>query len=188
MALSIRRIEGPVAFALALAHNKLLAGTVVVGSSFHADITSTTSGDLLFTAASASLQITASNAADLPTAITLANQIATILQIHWKDGISTNAYSAGAHKIPDTTNSTAFITAVDLATSITLANAIKAQTNAHFTQAGVHFTNDGTNTIATANATVLADLITLLNAEKTAINAHIIAAPAGSVMLNLISP
>lgn len=188
MALTIRRIEGPVAFALALAHNKLLAGTIVVGSNFHADITSTTSGDQFYSPASASLQVTAATATDLPSAITLANQIGAILQIHWADGISTNAYAAGAHKIPDTTNATAFITAADLATSITKANAIKAQFNAHLTQAGVHFTNDGTNTIGTANATVLADLLTLLNATKTAVNAHIIAAPSGSVMVNLVNP
>lgn len=187
MAITTRRLPESMVMALTIAHNKTLAVAAVVGSSFHADITSTTVTDSFVAATVTSVQITAANAADLPTALTLVNQITGILKLHWADGISTNVYSAGAHKIPDTTNATAFATAVDLASAITVANAIKSQMNAHFTQSGVHFTNDGTNTIATANATVLADLITLLNAEKTAINAHITNAPAGSMMVNVIA-
>jgi hypothetical protein len=63
------------------------------------------------------------------------------------------------------------VDASDLATSITLANDIKAKANAHYAQAGVHINND-TNTIGTANGTVLGDTITLANAIKANLNAH----------------
>lgn len=187
MAISARRGSDAVAFAQALAHNKLLAATAIVGSSFHADITATTGGD--YTAQTVtSLQVTAANATDLPSVITLVNQIQSIALVHLADGISTNASAAGAHKVPDTTNNTAIATATDLATSITMANGWKTRLNAHFTQSGVHFTNDATNTIAAANATDLATAITLVNALKAALNPHITAAPAGSLMLNLSNP
>lgn len=174
-------------FAQSIAHNKLLAAASIVGANFHADILSSTTGDFMFPA-TASILVTAATAVDLPTCITLANQIVGVMQVMMKDGISTDPYFAGSHKIPDAANSTAIATAVDLPSVIVAANALKAQINAHLTQAGVHFTNDATNTIVAAAATILSDSITLLNAIKTSINAHIVGAPAGSTMIKLIAP
>lgn len=184
MAISVRRIVDSAMFAQAIAHNKLLAAASIVGASFHADVTSLTAGDFMFPVAT-SLQVTVLNAVDLPSCIALAVQEIGVMQAMMKDGISTDPYSGGAHKIPDVVNSAAIAVPVDLPSVIVAANALKAQINAHFTQAGVHFTNDGTNTIATANATILSDSIALLIAIKVALNAHISAAPAGSVMVKL---
>lgn len=199
MAISVRQLSDAVTYALVSAWNLFRGSSGQVGSSFHADVTSTTSGDNYFSAASTALQVSLANATDLPSCIALMNQIATVARIHFADGISTNKYSAGANKIPDTVNAALLpalytatgVTVTDTAQVVANANLLKSTINAHFTQAApsaVHFNNDGTNTIATANATVLADSITLLNAIKTAINAHITNAPAGSSMINIIAP
>jgi hypothetical protein len=185
MAISIRQIPDMVVYGIALAWNTWRGGATQVGALFHADATSTTSGDAT-TPATAAVTVTAANATDLPTCLALANQIQAVLQIHWRDGISTNKYAAGAHKVPDTTNNTVRPDAVDLPTAVALANFMKAQLNAHFVQATVHYNNDATNTIATANATILSDTITLLNAIKTAVNAHMGSAPVASSMVNIL--
>ncbi len=185
MSIITRQISDLIPFALTLAWNQWRGGAAQVGASFHADATSSTTGDAT-TPVTAALTVSAANASDLPTCLVLANQVQGVLQTHWADGISTNKYASGAHKIPDTTNATVRPTAVDLATTVALANFLKVQLNAHLGQAGVHYTNDATNTVAAANASDLATSITLLNALKTATNAHMASAPAASSMINVV--
>ena len=188
MALTIRRLEPAAAVALAIAHNKLCAS--LVGANFHADQTSLTTTDGYISASAAVLTVSAANAADLPTSLVLCANLVQVAKMMMADAVSTNAVSAGAHKVPDATNLVtvnALATAVDLASAILVANGIKTAHNAHCSQAGVHYSNDGTNTIAASNATDLPSLITLLNASKTALNAHIAAAPTVP-MINLVSP
>ena len=179
MAFNVRNDDNSIQYATIKALN--LNKALQVGTSFHYDATSLTTGG--FDAPTvATLTVSAANATDLPTCITLANNIQIVGQIMMKDGVSTNTYSAGAHKVPDVTNNTASPTAADLPTVIALANAWKAQFNVHIASTVYHPTADATNTIIAANATILADSITLLNAMKTAFNAHIASAPAGQMV------
>lgn len=115
--------------------------------------------------------ITAANATDLATSLTLVNQIKAVYEFHRVDLL--------AHTASDTTNAIAAPLATDLATAQTLANELKTDYNAHRTQAGVHDNNDATNTITSANATDQGTLNTLLNELKTDINAHMASGPAG---------
>ena len=189
MAITTRRVAETLGWiTVAKAHNLLCAQTALVGALFHADQTSTTSGDSFINPSSAVLTIPAANASDLPSCITLMNQLIGTLGVHMKDGIAQDLYSAGAHKISDAVNAALLpasyaltgVGATDLAAVVAGANALKSTLNAHFVMvapSAVHFTNDGTNTVATANATVLADSIILLNAIKTAVIAHIASAP-----------
>lgn len=181
MAVNVRKGTLGVAYALVANYNALRADATVLGTRFHADVTSTTTGDFSALAATP-LTVTATNATTLPTSITLANQIRAFLLVQFVDPL--------AHKAADSTNFTtlnAVAVAVDLTTAQTLLNACKSTFNAHCAQAGVHYTNDGTNTVATANATDQASSNALANALKTAINAHIISAPAGA-SLKLVDP
>ena len=189
MAITTRRVAETLGWiTVAKAHNALCAQTALVGALFHADQTSTTASDAFIAPVSTVLQITAINAVDLPTCITLMSALVGTMSFHMKDGIASDVYGAGAHKISDLVNAALLpaqyvavgVTATDLAVVVAGANALKSAINAHFVMASpsaVHFTNDGTNTIATANATVLSDSITLLNAIKTAVNAHIQSGP-----------
>lgn len=208
MALTVRRTaETTMAIVMIRTHNLYMASSGVVGSNFHADITSTSPTDQYVSPQSpASVQVTAANMADATggpyvTGITLINNIMGVLQLHLNDGISTNLYAAGAHKIPDLVNRAllpflppgSFVTSgtnsTDLTNLIANANTIKSLYNAHLTQASpsqVHFTNDGTNAVAASNASDQPSLTTLLNAIKSALNAHITSAP-GSFMVNIVN-
>ena len=202
----------PEAFAQAKAHNRLCGTAIVVGGTFfHADVTSTLSGDgMAPTDSPVALSTTA--AVDIVTATALANSIRGLLigagtsgapgaqpgvSGHMFDAISVSNVACGAHKVPDLTNSATLnavqssplvltgVTATDTAALVAFVNQLKASWNAHLSQAGVHFNNDAANSIATANATTLATAITLVNAFATPVNTHILSAP-GSVMLNVL--
>ena len=192
MALTTRRAPGlAIPIALAIGHNKLCAQTALVSALFHADQTSTTTGDAFIAPAFAALQVTAAAASDLPTSLTLAANIIGFCKTHFADGISTDPYFCGAHKIPDAVNAALLPAApIDLPTLVAALNTLKSTINAHFIMvapSAVHFTNDATNTIAAAGATVLADSITLANAIKTALNAHVLSAPT-TPMIKIVSP
>lgn len=138
---------------------------------YHADASAAAmSGDAM-NPASVLLSVSAATASDLPTSITLANQLRQVAIQMVGD--------ATAHLVADATNVVSAAIASDLATTQTLLNDVKAKFNAHLLQAGVHVNNDTTNTVATANATDLASSQTLANALKTAINAHLASAPTG---------
>lgn len=72
-----------------------------------------------------------------------------------------------------TTTTVTAATAVDLPTSIALANQIKHAFNMHLADAVSHLAADTTNPVATADAVDLPSVEALLNACKTAFNAHI---------------
>lgn len=119
--------------------------------------------------------ITAANASDLATSITLVNELRKAYEFHRVD------YGDGmAHLASDTTNAIAAPYATDLATAITLANELKTDYNAHRSQSGVHHVSDGGNAISSANASDQSSLNTLLNELKTDFNAHIAAAPTNA--------
>jgi len=140
-----------------VAQIKMLAERVGAGSSFHLDPVSSA--------------ITAANASDLATSLTLAEQIRGVYNTHLD--------SDAAHKIKDP--KPALTAASTLATAITLANAIKADYNTHRASTTYHYNADATNVVTSADATDQSSLNTLLNELKTDLNAHLASGPAGSL-------
>lgn len=139
------------------AFNDLKAETGA-GASFHLDKSEVT--------------VTAANATDLATSLTLVKQMMAVYAFHIADTL--------AHKAADTTNTVAatIVSVVDLASAITAANELKAAFNAHIASTTFHYNADATNTVAAANATDQTSLDTLANAIKTALNAHMASGPA----------
>jgi len=90
---------------------------------------------------------------------------------------------ANEHIGADVTNAITAAAATDLATSITLANDIKAQYNGHLllNAATGHYGPELTNTVVSPDATVLADCITLANELKAKYNLHCANIGAGSL-------
>lgn len=76
------------------------------------------------------------------------------------------------HPTPDKTNTVDSPDATDEASTVTLANELKADHNAHLGQSGVHSVNDVVNVITTSDATNYATAYTLLNDFKAKYNAH----------------
>jgi len=140
-----------------VAQIKMLAERTGAGSSFHLDAVATA--------------ITAANASDLATSLTLAEQIRGVYNTHLD--------SDAAHKIKDP--KPALSAATSLATAITLANAIKADYNTHRASTTYHYNADATNVVTSSDATDQSSLNTLLNEIKTDLNAHLASAPAGSL-------
>lgn len=107
--------------------------------------------------------IVSANATDLPTSITLVNEIMGIYKFHMADTL--------AHKVVGVALAS-YTRAKDLATAITLANDIKAKYNTHRASTTYHYSADSTNTVTATDASDQGSLDTLLNAMKTAVNAH----------------
>lgn len=76
------------------------------------------------------------------------------------------------HLRPDKVNVVALLDATDEASTVALANELKADYNAHLTQAGVHSANDTVNAVSVANATDYASAYLLLNDFKAKYNLH----------------
>lgn len=152
MATVIRKTD-PLVQTMADAHNDLKA-QIGAGAHFHLDKSEQT--------------VTAADASDLATSITLSNQIMAIYLFHVGDTL--------AHKVAET--APALVKATDLASAETLLNAIKADFNTHIASTTYHYNADSTNTIATANATDLASAEALATAIKAAFNAHMADGPA----------
>ena len=189
MAVNTRRVDGiAMGVALAKEHNRFVAAQV--GANFHADTTSSQSGDNFINPGNpVPLSLTATPV-DLPTSLAVLFSGIGFMVVHVVDAIASDPYLCGAHKIADTTASAAFSAigqtsvapGATLAAGIAAANSFKAAFNTHLSQAGVHFTNDGTNVISAATAVDLPSLVTLVTAIKAAFNPHIIGAPATQML------
>lgn len=154
MATVLRNVSPDVA-PFVTAFNDLKA-QIGAGSHFHLDASEMT--------------ITAADATDLPTSLTLVNQMRALSLFARADTL--------AHKAADTATITA-PAATTLATAITLANELKADHNTHCGSTSWHYNADSSNTVATTDAsTTQGQLDTLLNALKAAINLHMADAPA----------
>lgn len=175
MSTEVRKGTDTVITALVAAHNaRQLAA---VASFFHADVSQTVVG--------ATLAVSAANASDLATSLTLANQVKGIYNTHVRDGVVPGNGAAGSHKTQGATVTTA--DATDLPTGIALANAIKTAYTAHIASSAMHYTVDAANPIAAANASDQATLNTLLNELKTDLNLHMASGPVGA-MIKLVDP
>jgi hypothetical protein len=114
---------------------------------------------------SGSTTITAANASDLPTLVTLTRQIVAKTAQH--------AASTVAHKVVDETFVTTVASVVDLASAIVALNAIKALINTHIASTTYHYNADSTNGIAATDATTQGTAQTLANEIKTDFTAHV---------------
>ncbi len=137
-----------------------LKAQVGAGSSFHLDQSEVT--------------ITAANASDLATSLTLCNNIIGVARFMFADTL--------AHKVVDATSLPALGAAVDLTSAQTAANLIKASYNTHRASTTYHYNADSTNTITSADATDQSSLNTLLNELKTDINAHMLSGATGDAI------
>ncbi len=181
MGITVRNDGGRLGLANAVVHNLKLRDDTETDSTYpHADVTSTTGGGFASPTPSA-LHVTATNATTLPTGITLAENIRSVMLIHFADaGSALNAWG-GAHKAADTVN--AALISYDEIPELTAAssqddlddllNAEKAAWNAHMSQSGVHFITDSVTTIGASDASNLGESETLANELKTDVNTHI---------------
>jgi hypothetical protein len=176
MAYETRKVPDEMIFALVAAHNA--RQEAAVGSNFHADITQITNRADYRAPTVTNDTVSAANATDLTTSLTLVNAEKAVINRHFAD---TRAHNTAVSAAVSTAAGT------DLTTAVALGNAIKAAYNTHLAAANVHFNNDGTNTVSAANATDQTTLNTLLNEIKTDFNAHLIGATAGA-MINLVDP
>lgn len=178
MAYTVRRGSDGVLAALVRAHND--TRRAVVGTSFHADVTSDTSGDFANPVATAAT-VTAANATNLATSLTLVNDLRRRMLQHFGDALG--------HKVADTV-ATAAVTlpqATILDEAVALANQLKSVYNTHRASTTYHYTADSTNAVTADNADDQTTLNTLLNEMKGDFNAHIASAPAGQ-SINIVAP
>lgn len=110
----------------------------------------------------------------IPTLIALA--LPAVINAHRLDALK---LKAGLISHADASSAIATADASDLATSVTLANALKASYNAHCTSAcsattghGAHIAADATYPTAVADATDLTSVEALLNDIKSNYNSH----------------
>lgn len=166
MAMTVRKNALDALYALVSGYNEMKREfTRYYTTQPHADVTSKTTGSYVDPADTADT-ITAANATDLATGITLANEAKGAFNRHCADAV--------AHLVADTVNTITSANASTQGTLNTLLNELKADFNTHMAQAGVHFTNEAANTIVAADSTDLASSQTLATAVKAAYNAHII--------------
>lgn len=170
MAYRVRKTTDAMVFAIVAQQNARQQASVA--SFFHADITQKPGGSYQAPTVTNDT-ITAANASDLATSVTLANNCKAVINRHFADDYAHDSAVSAQVATADAT---------DLATGITLANALKAAYNTHRAAASVHFTNDGANATAATDATDQSSLNTLLNEIKTDFNAHVISAPIGSMI------
>ena len=183
MALTIRKIDTSVAFAVAAALNLQRKAIVDDLTSYpHYDATATTSGYFTQPVAS-TLQVTAANATTLATSRTLTQNIWLVATTHFADAIASSGANGGAHAAADSTAIASFGDKIadDAALSDiqTALNAYKAALNVHASQSGVHAHDDSALVISTTDASDQSTANALANAIKSALNTHISAGMAG---------
>jgi len=111
--------------------------------------------------------VTAADATDLPTAITLVNQIKDKYKAH-------RSTTGSVHIDPDVINSINYNKATDQSTADVLANATKTAFNAHvWNYPSVHHKWDAPSEVTGAGAYDLPSLLVLANLLKTQFNAHL---------------
>lgn len=112
--------------------------------------------------------VTAANASDLATSLTLVNEIVGVYVFHMADTL--------AHKVVGVDLASTAV-ASTLAAAILLANDVKSKYNTHRASTTYHYTADSTNVTTSSDATDQSSLNTLLNEIKTDFNAHMASGP-----------
>jgi len=181
MAISCRKNVVEMVEALVFAHNALQNKVATDG--YHRDLTQVTSSPIFNQSGITVTNVTVSAAAatDLPTSITLTNQLLAVLDMHCMDD--------QVHLIRDTVNDPVidgYAPAFDLPSVQVALNALKVLFVAHQTQSGVHANNDGTSYGLPANATSLGTAETLANALKAALNTHMANVGTAGMRISII--
>ncbi len=127
----------------------------------------------------ADLTVTAANASDLATLLTLSNDVYAVYTQHIAD--------THVHDVADTSNPIAAPLATDLTTAEALLNELKTDYNLHRSETGVHPNDDAGNAITSADATDQSSAETLANELKTDLNAHMADALTGQGV-QLVAP
>lgn len=152
MANPIRNTD-PILSVMCDAHNDLKA-QIGAGASYHLDASEQT--------------VTAADASDLASALTLVNQILDVYKFHMADTL--------AHKVVGVALAS-YAHATDLASAIARANDIKAKFNTHRASTTYHYNADA-GSVAASDASDQGTLETLLNEIKSDFNTHMASAPA----------
>lgn len=176
MGAKVRSTTHDALFALVKAHND--TRRALVSTNVHASPTGRASGNFAeptFT----TLSVTAANATNEPTLVTLTLQLLAVYAEHLGDDVG--------HKVKDAVNVIAAATPTNTATCITALNELKADYNLHRASTTYHYNADATNAVTSADATDLASAQTLANEIKTDLNAHI-AAALGGTGIDLVAP
>jgi len=150
-------------------HNNAVQAIAELESRVHADRSSESAGarDL---PSSTALEVTAPNATNLATAITLALDLKRVAFAHFRDDLAHKEAGEFDLGVVDPTNE---------ASLVAWCTAYKVEHNGHLEDTDKHLIADVTNAIAASTPTDLAECITLLNEAKTDLNAHILDAPTG---------
>lgn len=150
---------------------------IVQANKLRADVVRKAFGLVLHSAVIPATTLATVDEADLPTTI---NAFVTAYEAHRVSAFvaSTNV---GAHASADSTNAVSAAVATNLATSITRANELKVDLNAHIAVTAKHMAASSA-AVAAANATDSPTLITLLNDIYSVLSAHILDSFASEVI------
>lgn len=170
MSVKPRAMSDEILYALVLANNQ--RQTDNISTNFHLDRTSAapTAGVDYKNPTVTRSAVSLAAATDAATRVALANQIRSVLNVHFVDAIAHNTAVSPVLTVA---------VATDTTSAIALVNDIKAKYNVHLSAANVHFTNDGTNTVTNADATDATTLQTLVNEIRGDVIAHMLSAPVG---------
>lgn len=169
MGLSVNNRADDIAYAVAEAVNS--TRKALVSTNVHADTTPELSSSGRMIPTSTTAAVGAANASDLPTLVTLCEELRVIYALHIADKV--------AHKVADGVDVIAAATVTNLATAQTFLNELKADYNLHIASTTYHYNADATNAITAAAASDQGTSQTLANELKTDLNAHILLALAG---------
>jgi hypothetical protein len=169
MAFNSRRTDQDMLYALVAANNQRLVDGI--STSFHLDQTARTTRTDYRNPTITRVTVTAADATNLATSLTLVNDIRSVVDTHFADTIAHDSATSAAITIAVGT---------DLTTAVALANDLKAKFDTHREAANVHFTDDTTNDVTNADATDQTTLNTLVNEIKVDVNAHVASAPVGA--------
>ncbi len=177
MAITARKVELDVLFALVAAHNARSRDTAENLETYpHADVSSLTSGDTSAPVTTADADAT-STATNLGTVKLRANRLKALLNRHFADDL--------AHKEADEDNVIESPDATDQGTANTLLNEIKAALIAHEADTDFHYTADTTNAVTAVDADGLSNSELLANDLHAQVNAHVAFGPP-TPMINLV--
>ncbi|MGH7298376.1 MAG: hypothetical protein ACRELB_25780 [Polyangiaceae bacterium] len=177
MPLTVRRGSGAVEYAIVAQLDTLRRIVAQGAGQYHLEVSSVGAGDFTNPVA-VPLLFASGPASDLPSLLSLCQEIAGRHRAHTRDGF--------AHVAADTLDDLAKPPPAALADAIAFLNDAKGKFNAHLSQQGVHVVSDP-NKITAPDATNQQTAIDLANTYRALYNAHIQAAPPG-FSIDLIGP
>jgi hypothetical protein len=179
--------DNALAHTLVKINNDQNDAAALAAGKFHRDITGVpAAGDAYRNALpSTPSVVSAANASDLPSLITLNNQLVSVMRNHFGDD-SAHKIANGAYQAVLDGYGAPLAASAPLATVIPSVNAMKVVLNLHMPMTTLHLNADNTNTVSAANATDQASANTLANALKASLNAHMASGPTTTSRIRLL--